>query len=208
MASIVIGHTPSHQAEPLFDFDTQNCSADSNMHAMVSSKRSLQQSGTPVRLGVVEFEEFVQARGAALLRYGYVLTGNPDDAADLVQEALLKLGDTWRKVRNKDNPESYVRTIMARQHVSWWRRRRREQLTGEVPEGAYTDSHSSGELWRELATLPRRQRVVLVLRYYEDLSDQEIADVLGISRGTVRSQAFRALQTLRIRPGLFEKGRT
>ncbi|RSM93989.1 SigE family RNA polymerase sigma factor [Nonomuraea sp. WAC 01424] len=135
---------------------------------MVSSKRSLQQSGTPVRLGVVEFEEFVQARGAALLRYGYVLTGNPDDAADLVQEALLKLGDTWRKVRNKDNPESYVRTIMTRQHV---------------------------------------KRVVLVLRYYEDLSDQEIADILGISRGTVRSQASRALHTLRIRPALLERER-
>ncbi|MEU5859905.1 sigma factor [Nonomuraea sp. NPDC047529] len=105
----------------------------------------------------------MQARGAALLRYGYVLTENPDDAADLVQEALLKLGGTWRKVRNKDNPESYIRTIMTRQHVSWWRGRRREQLTDEVPEGAYTDSHSSGELWRELATLPRRQRVVLVL---------------------------------------------
>ncbi|MFI6921418.1 SigE family RNA polymerase sigma factor [Nonomuraea spiralis] len=121
-----------------------------------------------MRLGVVEFEEFVQARGAALLRYGYVLTGNPDDAADLVQEALLKLGDTWRKVRNKDNPESYVRTIMTRQHV---------------------------------------KRVVLVLRYYEDLSDQEIADILGISRGTVRSQASRALHTLRIRPALLERER-
>ncbi|NUP68309.1 MAG: SigE family RNA polymerase sigma factor [Nonomuraea sp.] len=161
----------------------------------------------PVRLGDVEFEEFVRARGAALLRYGYVLTGNADDAADLVQEALLKLSGTWRAVRNKDNPESYVRVIMARQHVSWWRRRRREQLTDEVPEGAYTDSHSHGELWRELATLPRRQRVVLVLRYYEDLPDQKIADILGISRGTVRSQAFRALQTLRIRPALLERGR-
>ncbi|MEU7001572.1 SigE family RNA polymerase sigma factor [Nonomuraea sp. NPDC046570] len=155
----------------------------------------------------VEFEEFVQARGAALLRYGYVLTGNADDAADLVQEALLKLGDTWQRVRNKDNPEGYVRTIMARQHVSWWRRRRREQVTGEVPEGSYTDGHSSEELWHELRALPRKQRAVIVLRYYEDLSDKEIAEILGISRGTVRSQASRALDKLRVRPSVLEMGR-
>lgn len=159
------------------------------------------------RLGGVEFEDFVRARGPALLRYGYVLSGNPDDAADLVQEALLKLGDTWRRVRNRDNPEAYVRTIMARQHISWWRRRRREHLTDEVPEGSYTDRHATGELWRELASLPRKQRTVLVLRYFEDLPDQEIADILGISCGTVRSQAFRALQTLRVRPAMLERRR-
>jgi RNA polymerase sigma-70 factor (sigma-E family) len=156
----------------------------------------------------VEFEDFVRARGPALLRYGYVLSGNQDDAADLVQEALLKLSDTWRRVRNKDNPEAYVRTIMARQHISWWRRRRREHLTDDVPEGSYTDRHATGELWKELATLPRKQRTVLVLRYFEDLPDQEIADILGISCGTVRSQAFRALQTLRVRPAMLERRRT
>ncbi|MCA2177130.1 SigE family RNA polymerase sigma factor [Nonomuraea glycinis] len=156
----------------------------------------------------MEFEDFVRARGPALLRYGYVLSGNPDDAADLVQEALLKLSDTWRRVRNKDNPEAYVRTIMARQHISWWRRRRREHLTDDVPEGSYTDRHATGELWRELASLPRKQRTVLVLRYFEDLPDQEIADILGISCGTVRSQAFRALQTLRVRPAMLERRRT
>ncbi|MET7334842.1 SigE family RNA polymerase sigma factor [Nonomuraea sp. NPDC005650] len=156
----------------------------------------------------MEFEDFVRARGSALLRYGHVLTGNADDAADLVQEALLKLGDSWRRVRNKDDPESYVRTIMARQHISWWRRRRREHLTDDVPEGSYTDSHSYGELWKELATLPRKQRAVLVLRYYEDLPDQDIAEILGISRGTVRSQAFRALNTLRIKPAMLERGRS
>jgi RNA polymerase sigma-70 factor (sigma-E family) len=167
----------------------------------------LQRGALFKRLGGVEFEDFVRARGPALLRYGYVLSGNPDDAADLVQEALLKLSDTWRRVRNKDNPEAYVRTIMARQHVSWWRRRRREHLTDDVPEGSYTDRHATGELWRELATLPRKQRTVLVLRYFEDLPDQEIADILGISCGTVRSQAFRALQTLRVRPVILERRR-
>ncbi|MGN9837707.1 SigE family RNA polymerase sigma factor [Nonomuraea sp. H19] len=161
-----------------------------------------------MRLGVVEFEDFVRARGSALLRYGYVLTGNADDAADLVQEALLKLSSSWRKVRNKDNPESYVRTIMARQHISWWRSRRRERATDDLPEGSYTDDHTFGELWKELATLPRRQRVVLVLRYYEDLPDKEIAEILGISRGTVRSQAFHALNALRIKPAVLERGRS
>ncbi|MFD1541524.1 SigE family RNA polymerase sigma factor [Nonomuraea guangzhouensis] len=160
-----------------------------------------------MRPGDVEFEEFVRARGSALIRYGYVLTGNAEDAADLVQESLLKLSDNWSRVRNKDSPEAYVRTTMARQHVSWWRRRRREHLTDEVPEGIYHDTHSFGELWKELATLPRKQRVVLVLRYYEDLPDEEIAAILGISRGTVRSQVYRALATLRVRPAVLERGR-
>lgn len=167
----------------------------------------MQQNHTDERPWSVEFEDFVRARGSALLRYGYVLTGNADDAADLVQEALLKLGDSWQRVRNKDDPEGYVRTTMARQHISWWRRRRREHVTGEVPEGAYEDKHSFGDLWKDLRTLPKKQRAVLVLRYYEDLSDQEIAEILGISRGTVRSQASRALSTLRVLPGVLERGR-
>jgi RNA polymerase sigma-70 factor (sigma-E family) len=167
----------------------------------------LQQSGRLVRPGDVEFEEFVRARGSALIRYGYVLTGSAEDAADLVQEALLKLSDTWSRVRNKDSPEAYVRTTMARQHISWWRRRRREHLTDDVPEGIYHDTHSWGELCMSPATLPRKQRAVLVLRYYEDLPDEEIAAILGISRGTVRSQAYRALATLRVRPAVLERGR-
>ncbi|MEU4698714.1 MULTISPECIES: SigE family RNA polymerase sigma factor [Nonomuraea] len=152
----------------------------------------------------VDFEEFVRARGSALLRYGYVLTGTSHDAADLVQEILLKLADRWDKV---DSPEAYARTAMARQHVSWWRRRRREDLTEDLPEGSHHDSHSFGELWNELRALPPKQRAVVVLRYYEDLSDKEIAEILGISRGTVRSQAARALEKLRVSPGVLEKGR-
>ncbi|HEY9522598.1 MAG TPA: SigE family RNA polymerase sigma factor [Thermopolyspora sp.] len=152
----------------------------------------------------VEFEEFVRARGSALYRYGYVLAGNAEDAADLVQEALLRLGDNWSRVRKKENPEGYVRTIMARRHISWWRRRRREHLVASIPDNGHSDgdvdrlSADTG-MWAELSALPKRQRAVLVLRYYEDLSDREIATVLGISPGTVRSQASRALATLRIR---------
>ncbi|MER6943216.1 SigE family RNA polymerase sigma factor [Nonomuraea sp. NPDC000554] len=123
----------------------------------------------------VEFEEFVRARSHALLRYGLVLTGSADDAADLVQEALLRLSASWRRVRNKDDPEGYVRTIMARQHVSWWRRRQREHLTAEVPSPVHEDEHELGEIWQRLRALPARQRAVLVLRHCEDLADGEIA---------------------------------
>ncbi|MBA2891629.1 SigE family RNA polymerase sigma factor [Nonomuraea soli] len=141
------------------------------------------------------FEEFVRDRGEALFRYGYALTGNAQDAADLVQEALARLGDRWRRV---DNHEAYVRTVMVRQHINAWHRRRRERLVPEVPEQGRFDTYGDADLWAELQALPRKQRAVLVLRYYEDRSDEEIAEMLGISRGTVRSQASRALDKLRI----------
>lgn len=163
----------------------------------------MQRTDGPVRPWNVDdtFHDFVRARGGALYRYAYVLTGDADDAADLVQEALLRLGDAWHRVVRRDDPEGYVRTIMARQHISWWRRRRRERLTAEAPEIAYTDVRLDGDtgLWAEVTGLPPKQRAVLVLRYYEDLPDAEIARILGISPGTVRSQAARALDKLRVR---------
>ncbi|MFA1543053.1 SigE family RNA polymerase sigma factor [Actinomadura monticuli] len=150
----------------------------------------------------VTYEDFVAARAQALLRYGFVLTGNADDAADLLQEGLIRLRGAWGRVANKHDPEGYARKIMARQHISMWRRRRREHLVGRVPERHYDDrglerAEHDPRLWEALRTLPPRQRAVLVLRYYEDLSDEEIAGTLGISRGTVRSQAARALDKLR-----------
>ncbi|MEW9554566.1 SigE family RNA polymerase sigma factor [Nonomuraea sp. NPDC050783] len=151
-----------------------------------------------------DFDEFVRARGDALLRYGYVLSGDSEDAADLVQEALARLGDAWTRVRNKDDPEGYVRTTMVRLHIRSWRRRRRESLVADVPDRGADDRYGDADLWAELQRLPRRQRAVLVLRYYEDLPDQEIADILGVSRGTVRSQAARALDKLRIKRVLQE----
>lgn len=149
-----------------------------------------------------DFEDFARARLASLLRYGYVLAGNPHDADDLVQESLVRLGASWSRVRRRDDPEGYVRRTMARLHITRWRRQRRESLVERVPERAYTD-HEPGHtdtkaaLWHALATLPRRQRAVLVLRYYEHLTDEEISAVLNISRGTVRSQAARGLEKLR-----------
>lgn len=151
-----------------------------------------------------DFDEFVRARGDALLRYGYVLSGSSEDAADLVQEALARLGDAWHRVRNKQNPEGYVRTIMVRLHINSWRRRHREDLVADVPEQGRLDRYGDADLWAELQELPRKQRAVLVLRYYEDLSDGEIAEILGVSRGTVRSQASRALDKLRIKRVLQE----
>ena len=150
----------------------------------------------------LSFEDFVGARADALMRYAYVLTGNPHDAADLLQESLVRVRAAWPGIVNKREPEGYVRTAMARLHISVWRGRRRERLMPELPERGYHDDaleRADGDdgLWLALSGLPRKQRAVLVLRYYESLSDAEIADMLGISRGTVRSQASRALDKLR-----------
>ncbi len=142
-------------------------------------------------------------RADALLRYGYVLSGNAHDAADLTQEALIRLHRAWPRVRRKQDPEAYTRTIMARLHIGVWRRRRREHLFGELPDGPggvrhdLLPSEAEQGLWEALKGLSRKQRAVLVLRYYEDLADEEIARVLGISRGTVRSHASLGLGKLR-----------
>ncbi|GII97472.1 SigE family RNA polymerase sigma factor [Sinosporangium siamense] len=146
------------------------------------------------------FADFVAERADALLRYGYVLSGDPHDAADLTQEALIRLHRAWPRVRRKHNPESYVRMTMARLHVSVWRLRRRERLVWELPEVPHRDalpSEAEQGLWDLLKRLPRKQRAVLVLRYYEQLTDDEIAGVLGISSGTVRSHASLGLGKLR-----------
>ena len=152
--------------------------------------------------GLDTLDLFVRNRATALLRYGYVLTGNPHDAADLAQEALARLGSRWRRISEAGDPEAYVRTTMARLHISRWRRLRRERLVAEPPDRGYSEvglARIDGDvgLWHALAALPARQRAVLVLRYYEQRSDEEIAAVLGIARVTVRSQAARALDKLR-----------
>ncbi|WP_301177628.1 sigma factor [Actinomadura geliboluensis] len=107
----------------------------------------------------VTYEEFVTTRAQALPRYGFVLTGNADDAADLLQESLIRLRGAWGRVVNKNDPEGYVRKIMARQHISMWRRRRPEHLMGSVPERHYDDpglarAESDPRLWEPLAVLP------------------------------------------------------
>ena len=144
------------------------------------------------------FAEFVVARQAALLRTAYLLTGHAQDAEDLVQTTLVKVVPQWRRIR--DNPEPYVRRVLVNENVSRWRRRRwREHSTDELPEtlAAEPDVVELMAVRDALATLALRQRAVLVLRYYEGLSEAEIAEQLSISPGTVKSQARDGLARLR-----------
>lgn len=145
----------------------------------------------------VEFAAFVAARSGALLRTAYALTGDRQLAEDLLQTALLKAYGHWHRIRD---PEPYLRTAMVRTYASWWQRRWRGEVpVAELPETPAPDAeqHTRAALLAALATLPRRQRAVLVLRYFEDLADPQIADLLGVSTGTVKSQASRALHKLR-----------
>ncbi|WP_233573678.1 SigE family RNA polymerase sigma factor [Amycolatopsis panacis] len=148
-----------------------------------------------------DFADFVRAALPGLLRYGHALTGNPHDAADLVQTVLEKIGTRWANVYQKTgDPIAYVRRSMANAHVSRWRRTRRESLVADPPETspcAPKDPFEHEPLWQALRNLPPRQRTVLVLRYYEGLSEVEIAEALGISQGTVKSQASKAIASLR-----------
>jgi RNA polymerase sigma-70 factor (sigma-E family) len=150
-----------------------------------------------------DFAEFVRMSLPTLLRYGHALTGNPHDAADLVQSVLEKLGARWGALRRKGfEPLAYARRAMANSHISRWRRHRRERLVAEFPDAVAesgVDRLEHEPLWQALRSLPPRQRAVVVLRFYEGLSELEIAATLGISPGTVKSQNSRAMATLRKR---------
>lgn len=152
------------------------------------------------------FTSFVAARSRSLLRTAYLLTGDHQMAEDLVQSALTKTYLAWGRIRDRDALEAYVRRTMITTQTSWWRRRWRgetpTELLPETPyDGALGASDERVRVWPHLRALPARQRTVLVLRYYEDLSEGEIAGLLGCSAGTVKSQAHRALTTLRRRLG-------
>lgn len=159
-----------------------------------------------------DFVEFVRAAMPGLLRYGHALTGNPHDAADLVQTVLEKLGSRWSTiVRRTGDPVAYARRAMTNANISRWRRHKQERLVAEAPEGDavyQADRFESEPLWQALRELPPRQRAVIVLRYYDGLSEAEIATSLGISTGTVKSQASKALATLRTRRAELAEGRS
>jgi len=168
------------------------------------------QTGALVRDRDVEFEAYMAARQPGLLRTAYLLTGDQHTAEDLVQTALAKLYLSWEKVQRRDTLDAYVRRILVNEHNSLWRRpwKRREVTTDTLPDHrSATDHAEHGEvghdqraaLWDFVQTLPRKQRAVIVLRYYEDLSEAETAEILGISVGTVKSQASRALAGMRTR---------
>lgn len=151
-----------------------------------------------------DFSAYMSARQAALYRTAYLLAGDHASAEDLLQNAFAKLYLSWDKIRDRGALDGYVRRIMVNENNSLWRRawKRREHSTDAPPETGAHPSHDDGisaALWSYVCTLPPKQRAVVVLRYYEQLSEAEIADVLGISVGTVKSQASRALAGLRTR---------
>ena len=149
--------------------------------------------------GYADFEEFVVARRGALLRTAYLLTGNHHDAEDLVQSALIKVVPKWARIR--DRPEPYVRQVLARESVNRWRGRRWREVTTEVVPEAMdhlsADSVDRIALLEDLRRLSPRQRAVLVLRYFDDLTEVDTAEALGISVGTVKSHAREALTRMR-----------
>ena len=156
-----------------------------------------------------EFADLVSERMPALLRYAHLLAGDRARAEDLVQSAFAA---AYRHRRRIDPPgaEAYVRRAVLNGYLSWWRRGRvRERVTDRPPDRPMADVASAVDerdaMWAALATLPPRQRAVLVLRYYEDLSEAEIARVLDVAAGTVKSQAAKALATLRASAALRDR---
>lgn len=150
-----------------------------------------------------EFSAWMAARQPALLRTAYLLTGDHHSAEDLVQTTLAKVYLSWDKVQRREVIDGYARRILVNENNSIWRRawKKREVSSSEIPDyRGSSDTYDEGQssaLWQFVQTLPPKQRAVVVLRYYEELSEAETADVLGISVGTVKSQASRALATLR-----------
>ena len=149
------------------------------------------------------FRDFVTARSAALLRTAYLLTGDVGMAEDAVQAVFGRVYLTWPRIQHREAAESYCRRALVRE-VSSWRRRRRvtHVLTDQVPETASTTDADSTErddrLKTALLALPARQRTVVALRYYADLAETDVADLLGITTGSVKQHAHRALAALRI----------
>ena len=144
------------------------------------------------------FAEFVAGRQAALSRTAYLLTGDHHLAQDLVQAALLQAARHWRRIHT--SPEAYVRRAMYHQNISWWRRRRFAEsgLGDRDHAAAAADTDLRLSLDQALARLTHKQRTVLVLRFYEDLTEVETARALGLSTSTVKSTTRQALARLRV----------
>ena len=153
----------------------------------------------------VEFADFVEARSKALLRTAYLLTGDHHQAEDLLQSALTSLFLHWSGLRERRAAEAYVRRSLVTAYTSWWRRRSSRELPlADIPDSEAeipTRNGGNDDLWQHLNALPRQQRAVVVLRFYEDLSVEETAAMLGISAGSVKSHTSRAIGSLRMRLG-------
>ena len=145
-----------------------------------------------------DFDAFVRARTPALARTAYLLTGDAQLAEDLVQTALFKAARSWHRINGQ--PEPYVRRILYNQNVSWWRARKLQEIRlggYDAPAPGSADSDLRLSLEQALAQLTRRQRTVLVLRFFEDLTEAQTAHALGIGIGTVKSTTRHALHRLR-----------
>jgi RNA polymerase sigma-70 factor (sigma-E family) len=158
------------------------------------------------------FEEYVRFRGQSLRNFAYLVCGDRQLGEDLVQEVLVKAHRRWSRIE-ADQPDRYLRTALVRRHVSWLRLRRSAEQPGPVPDdrpvpGDFAVEHADrDDLWSRLGTLTRAQRAVLVLRFYEDLDDHRIGEVLRCSPSTVRVHAARGLARLRaeLSPSAAEK---
>ena len=164
-----------------------------------------------------DFDVFVRAHGPSLAGVAYLLCGHTQTAEDLVQNALAKAHKSWDRVSSADHPEAYVRKILVREYLGWRRLKNTSEVPTDTPHllhGHASDGNTAidrvGEtdaMWQLLAHLPRQQRAALVMRYYLDLPDDEIAPHLGCSAATVRSHLSRGLKTLRsITPATPDKG--
>ncbi|MCB5168915.1 SigE family RNA polymerase sigma factor [Streptomyces bambusae] len=156
------------------------------------------------------FSSYVRTRGTALMRTARSLTANPCDAEDLLQTALTKTYVAWDRIEDHRALDGYVRRALVNTRTSQWRKRKVDEFSCEElpePEGLpYTDPADAQVLrdamWRAVTRLPDRQRAMVVLRYYEDLSEAQTAELLGVSVGTVKSAVSRALGKLREDPEL------
>lgn len=155
------------------------------------------------------FDEFVAARAGALWRSAWLLTGDTHRAEDLVQTALAKTFPHFARIGVPEQFEAYVRPTMYRTYVSWWRRKWTDELPSEVDPGGTHDADLElrEDVRRALSALPRQQRAVVVLTYFDDLAGPQAAELLGVSVGTVKSTLSRALAKLRTSPLLDRSNR-
>jgi RNA polymerase sigma-70 factor (sigma-E family) len=151
----------------------------------------------------LEFDDYVRLRGAALVRLARLLTGDRHGGEDLVQDVLARAFVRWKKITKDGPPEAYLRQMLVNASISRWRRPSSHEVvlatTGDHPGHGDLggDVAERDALWRLVCSLPPKQRAVVVLRFYEDLDDAAIAAILHCSAVTVRTQAMRALTTLR-----------
>ena len=160
---------------------------------------------------MITFDDYVRLRGTRLVQLARLLIRDRHLAEDLVQEVLGKAFVRWNKIASTGDPDVYVRRMLVNANISWWRRRSSTEIaTGQIadrPDGSELAADLGERLagrdaaWRLIADLPPKQRATIVLRYYEDLSEAETAELLGVSVGTVKSQTSRALSAMRARVG-------